>query len=171
MGRKKQRKNQMSKAEFVSEICVGKCYICSGTDIEPSFCFTQLYQKNPKLFMKRVLENFIDSWQDLVELQNEFYTSDEEMIDLFKKNVCDTNICKNCTATDFDVFLCLGRYMEQSESLFRNGTYSGFKDFEKKTSKPYIFTHKSAKFNEEIDKILENYNKQQTVGGGIISGY
>jgi len=170
MRHKKHRKNQMGKMEFIKEVCEGQCYICPTAD--PSFCFTRLYQKNPKMFMKRVLENFKDYWQDLVELQNEVYTSDEEIMGLFKKTVCDTYICKNCTATDFDIYLCLSKFTDQSGPLFKNDTYRGFEGFRKKeTLKPYIFTHKSAKFNEEIDKILENYNKQQTIGGGVISGY
>lgn len=166
MGRKNNKK-RYSKIEFISNVCVDKCFICSDHGLNPTFCYGQLYKKNPKEFIDAVLENYMDNWQDLISLQQSSYTSDEDMLELFRKVVCSTYVCKSCKASDFDVFLCISKFIDQTESA---ESYNKSAKDTKKAS-PCVFTHKNLKFNEEIDRILENYSKQQNIGGGIITGY
>ena len=165
MARKRGNK-RYSKAEFVTAVCINKCFICSGADLDPTFCY-DLYKKKPKIFMDSILDNFMDFWQEMVGLQNSYDVADEEMLKLFRAVVCDANICKRCAATDYDVYLCIAKFMEQNESVLGEP----WPKKPKRAPEPCLFAHKDVKFNEEIDRILENYSKQQNTGGGTITGY
>lgn len=166
MSRKRKGK-KFSKEEFITKVCINRCFICQSENLDPVFCYTQLYRKKPKAFLELVLENYMDFWQELAELQESTTISDEVSMNLFRKVVCDTNLCKRCCAADFDVYLCLSKFLDQNDML----TTRSWKTAPKRKPTPFLFMHKDIKFNEEIDRILENYPKQQNLGGGIITGY
>ena len=168
---RKNGKKKFSKEEFVEEICMNKCFVCYGSDLEPTFCYNQLYRKNAKLFINSVMPNLINHWQELVRLQNNIKTADEQMLQLFRKIFCNSNICNRCASSDFDVYLCISKWMDQGEIVSNDGVKNNSITCTEKKIKPFLFIPKNIKFNKEIDRILENYSKQPDTGGGTITEY
>lgn len=119
----KRRKYQYTKEEFVQIIC-SKCGLCKPP-IAPEFCYTCVYNDNPKKFTKLILEQLLDvrHW-----LSNAGYPSiavcpDDSVQHILQTIFCSSDFCgkspgdgQQCKA----IAGCLHAFRKQVKGLNSN---------------------------------------------------
>jgi len=147
--KKKQRaKKNYNKKEFAEVFCQ-TCLICDGG--KPTFCYSGLYQHEPKPFINKVFNNLVDIH---AIYQSMGRPTKSMSIEQFQNVVCRTGICFNgdcyASATCEQLHICYKDFLKQmgvpNPGIIREIKLSGLIEFKNnKSSKRYISYSKKKK--------------------------
>lgn len=171
MGQKKRRKRKnrkYNKSQFIDIVC-HHCGLC-GKHPNPTFCYGEIYSKNPKVFMDRCYIRLVNvgSWsEDSTTLAN--FTSIQEFREIFCcSGVCDNKymICNNKYTTCKDILICYDLFRRQIKKASISYTSKKGKKRKKPKDSPYIFEayptfflSSDREWKDEVEGILKNENR------------
>ena len=163
---KKKTKYKYTKQEFI-DICCSKCNICTDI-VEPELCYSELYARHPKKFIKIVFKKLLRVSETLNNSNN--YNGKDKIDFIVKKAFCDSHLCGHNTNDNNDCALfseCTTLFEQQ---VIGEGDDSSPRRKKRKKKKRYIvqpypsfFTNSRQGFLDEIGDILQagtcgNYN-------------
>lgn len=155
---------KLSRKKFKKLICKQQCII--GCVNKPVFCYSKLYKHNSIDFEIKALTSFKNNSSLLSALLRNQSVGDTKLIHkTFKRIVCDLGFCGGCTASSKDISNCIRLFRTQFGHIRKDITTV----INKKYSPPpvvYVMMSDNIEFKQEVDKILENFNKQQNQAGG-----
>lgn len=169
----RRRKLKYNKSEFIGIFC-SKCMLCPRGS-EPSFCFEQVYKKNPKLFVQVIFNHLLeltgwvfDSHQDFLKDVDDINTY------IFKHAFCSSGICGKKYPNGCEMQLgCLAAFKAQvsGEEKVKITTAVGVTGKKKKklkrkhkqryVAKPYPTFFCNEPFKSEIEGLLNEDNDKQ----------
>lgn len=164
------------------DICCSKCMLCKvGTD--PTFCYEQIYKKEPKLFIKTIFRRLLEMNKWLLnQSQGGKKEYEEELEYIFKNSFCKDGFCNDgvygqCKKTAN----CLLAFKSQLTSgprinvRVRNTNYEAKPKKSKKekrkdrfVAKPYPTFFCNEPFKTEVEGLLinEDYDIKQNKDTG-----
>jgi hypothetical protein len=165
-GKAKNKQNKSYTEKQFGEIICSSCKLCEADD--PSFCYSELYRRNPEVFINKVYPN-------LFSLNNLFTINNRSKLTLtqetFKRYVCETCLCfdglekcRDCELA-FDCYKLFIDQISQTKQEKKNKKVIDFisaKQTRKQKKKgtyvvaPYasFFSSKNEAFEKEIKRIL-----------------
>ena len=168
---------KLSKSRFKSTVC-NQCGLCNKH--KPKFCWATLYKNNSKIFINQILPNLIEQNElaaGLVSAETNATTKIVQQV--FKKLICSTGVCQGCLVSRKDVMHCINLFKDQAgyvktlpksnikiSDLKSNKKQKGKKGKSKKNKQKIkavvtVMMSDNPAFVEEVQRILEDYNKQQ----------
>lgn len=159
MGKKKKRdkKNKIyTKKQFINIICT-YCGICGYTSFNPTFCYEEMYKKNPSAFMEHCYVHLIK-----LKMESESrgfaltIVNQHELKEIF----CCSDVCgRKAGAYCEHVLVCLKKFRDQ---MFGTGSARTRRNKKKEkficAAYPTFFTNDNEEWKNEIKGILEDGN-------------
>ena len=162
---KKSRKNKMDVTKFKSVIC-SQCSLCAK-GFNPKFCFRTLYKRNPDKFIsivKSKLDEHMMYVKQFAVLPLDQLFNNMVTATVFRNIFCSKEICVGCKAGPDEVGMCITRFKLQVDGDRRLKSPGNIRIIKSNKSKEVpkvtVFMSDNPEFKSEVNRILENFNKQ-----------